>query len=410
MLGSPAGEAEMKCKRGTLLLAALTTACGGAEPEGESSGVSEPLVVDSASVRIVENGRPSAARWRAEALPAFILGWGSGDPTFTWLQSGQILPDGGALVGEFAAGIIYRVGPDGSVVDTWGRKGQGPGEYQGLDALLVKRDSVLVSDGRLRRLTYLSWDGGVLTTQRLAGAFLHQLSSILPDGRLLLIPGDGYAALGETRPEWVFERQPILAISLEGSTPDTLAHLPHLRRWYGTRGGSPGPISMKGRAGGFTEGFAWARADQPEVRWYDGSGRLVQLARWEEDPMPLTPDWRRRVAQFYEDAFRSSGTDEAVVNARLAELEEGLDLHDAPLPYWDQFYVDRQGNAWLGEYALPGEPPVRWRVLTRDGALVGWIDLPDVAYILDIADDRILAVRLNELDVPALMMINLLKE
>jgi hypothetical protein len=347
--------------------------------------------------------------WHLATSPLFTLGWGPDDPTFTWIQSGRILPDGGALVGDFAAGAIYRIGAGGSVLATWGRKGEGPGEYQALDAMLLRGDSIVVSDGRLLRVTLLSPEGEVLATRPMPGAFMHEVSSILTDGRLLLIPGDGYGGVSEPRPEWVFERQPILAASLDGSPVDTLAELPHLRRWYGTRGASPGPVAVKGRAGGFADGFAWSRADEPEVRWYDGTGRLVRIARWEEEPVPLTPELKRRMASRTEESFRARGVEETFLAAQLAQLEEGLDRHEGPLPYWDAFHVDRQGNAWLREYALPAEPSARWRVITRDGTFVGWIDLPDVISILDITDDRILAVRLDELDVPAVLMIELFK-
>ena len=101
-----------------------------------------------------------------------------------------------------------------------------------------------------------------------------------------------------------------------------------------------------------------------------------------------------------EEATRSRGADEAFVTAQLRELEEGLDRHEGPLPDWDSFHVDRQGNAWLGRYPLLAQPPGAWRVLARDGTFEGWVDLPEVAYILDITDDRLLAVRLDELDPP----------
>jgi len=393
---------------GALLLTAVAAACGREAAEETEYGVPEPSVRDSAGVRIVENGDVPAAGWRVGVEPLFTVGWDEDGPMFTWPQSGRILSNGGALVGEFGEGTIYRIGSDGWVMETWGRKGEGPGEYQALDAILLRGDSILVSDGRLRRVTLLSPDGGVRTT-RLAGTFLHQISAILSDGRLLLVPGDGCSAVAETRPEWVFETQPILAADPEGGTADTLVELPHLRRWYGTRGASPGPVHVKGRAGGFADGFAWARSDEREVRWYDGSGGLVQVARWDEEPVPVTPVWRGRMARTFEEAYRSRGAEESFVAAQLTELEKGLNRHEGPLPYWDLFHVDRMGNVWLSQYTLPGQPPGKWRVLSRDGTFNGWVDLPEVIAILDITDDRILAVSLDELDVPAVVMIGLIK-
>ena len=70
--------------------------------------------------------------WRSADTPepVFTVGWGDADPDFTWVQSGRILDDGGAVVGDFGSGTVFRLGPDGSVVDSWGRKGQGPGVFE----------------------------------------------------------------------------------------------------------------------------------------------------------------------------------------------------------------------------------------------------------------------------------------
>lgn len=392
-----------------LLLAVLGLACGREGADTTPGALSEPAVRDSAGVRIVESEGMPAAQWRVDGEPLFTVGWDEGGPAFTWPQSGRILPDGGALVGEFGEGTIYRLGPDGAVLETWGRKGEGPGECQGFDAILLRGDSILVSDGRLLRATLIAPDGSVRTTPLPSGSYLHHVSGVLSDGRFLLVPGDGYSGVAETRAEWVFQAQPILAVAPEGGVVDTLAELPHLRRWYGTRGASPGPVQVKGRAGGFAEGFAWARSDEREVRWYDGTGRLVQVARWDEERVPLTSEWRGEMRRIYEDAYRSSGSAEAFVTAQLATLEEGLNRHEGPLPYWDRFRVDRVGNVWLSDYTLPGQPSDRWRVVARDGTVRGWVDLRGVTAILDITYDRILGVRRDDLDVPAVMMFALIK-
>ena len=395
-------------RRAAFLLSALGVACGQGS-EGRADATGDRVVQDSSGIRIVENEQPPTGGWRVDPSPVFTLGWASGDPTFTWIQSGQILRGGGAIVGDFGAKAIYGIGPGGSLMTTWGREGEGPGEYRGLDAMLLRGDSILISDGRLRRVTLLAFDGKVLATWPLPGAFLHQVSSFLADGRLLLVPGSGYNAVSEIRPEWVFETQPILAADLEHGKVDTIASLPHLRRWYGTRGASPGPVSVTGRAGGVADGFAWSRSDRPEVRWYDQTGRLLQIARWNEQPAPVTAELRRQMASNLENSLRARGADATLVAAQLAELEKGFDRHDGPLPYWDAMHVDRQGNVWLRQYSLPGHPSANWRVITREGGFLGWIEVPNIVSILDITDDRILAVRLNDVDVPAVVMFELSK-
>lgn len=61
----------------------------------------------------------------------------------------------------------------------------------------------------------------------------------------------------------------------------------------------------------------------------------------------------------------------------------------------------------MGRYAMPLAPPEQWRVVTRDGVVAGWVELPGALVILDATDDRVLAVRLNELEVPAVTMFGL---
>jgi hypothetical protein len=390
-----------------VVLAVLGTGCGA---EGGGRGEIEAAVAvvrDSAGVRIVENGVIGQASWRVGPAPLFVVGWEESGPAFTWTQSGRIMEDGGALVGDPVEGMIYRLGPDGTVMELWGGKGEGPDEYQRFDAILEKGDSILISDGGLRRVTLRGPDGGVRTAPLPRVVTLPVVSAVLSDGRMLVIPGEGYAGVADMRPEWVFQTQPVVVADLGEGTSDTIADLPHLRRWYGSPGASPGPIHVKGRASGVPGGFAWARADRREVRWFDEAGEVMQVARWKEEEVGLSPEWRARMRATWADAYESRPP--AFVEAQLARLEEELDLHDGPLPYWERFNVDRSGDVWLSAFPVYSHPPERWRVLRRNGELVGWVDLPGVIVILDITDDRVLAVSLNELDVPAVMMLELIR-
>jgi len=394
-------------RSGLVAVLAVGVACCGS---GEGSPQAGSVVRDSLGVRIVENAVPSSDNWMVGESPRFVLGWDEQDPTFTWLQSGRILPEGGAIVGDFGSGTLYRVDATGVVRDTWGRNGEGPGEYQGFDAILVHGDSILVSDGRLRRLTLLTAEGEVAGTETLHGSFLHRVASALDDSRLLLVPGEGYGGRSEIRPEWIFEEQPILAATRPEGAVDTLVTLPHLRRWYGERGAGPGPVHVKGRAGGFPGGFAWARSDRAGVHWYDTSGQLVQIARWAAQPEQMSADWSDRFIAAFEVAMRRSGAPEEMIEPRLADMRAGLERFDDPVPYWDNLVVDHAGNVWLRDFSLPGAYEASWTVLRHDGTLLGTVQIPNAVQVLDISERRVLAVYLDDFDVPALVMLDLLKE
>jgi hypothetical protein len=109
----------------------------------------------------------------------------------------------------------------------------------------------------------------------------------------------------------------------------------------------------------------------------------------------------------YEEAYR--GRLASFVQTQLASLEEGLVRHPGPLPYWQRFNVDRSGNVWVSEYPFLGQPLSAWRVIRRNGELVGWVGLSGVAATLNVTDDRILAVKRNELHVQAVTMFELSK-
>jgi hypothetical protein len=59
---------------------------------------------------------------------------------------------------------ILIVGRDGMLRGSWGRKGQGPGEFEQVLALGVSGDTLFAYDGSTRRLTGRLRDGALLTT------------------------------------------------------------------------------------------------------------------------------------------------------------------------------------------------------------------------------------------------------
>ena len=80
--------------------------------------------------------------------------------------------DGSFLVSDFAQGRIIRFGRDGRVVQSYGRPGEGPGEFQGMGATFILNDSVVVGLDSRRRLFKLfsREDGEYLESFRYRGS------------------------------------------------------------------------------------------------------------------------------------------------------------------------------------------------------------------------------------------------
>ncbi len=81
-------------------------------------------------------------------------------------------------------GMVLFFGPNGAQIGSFGRKGEGPGEFRALNELGWVGDTLWILDNRLKRVTFLS----------ARGAFIR--SNPVPTS---LLPGAGLRAIGELR-------------------------------------------------------------------------------------------------------------------------------------------------------------------------------------------------------------------
>lgn len=83
---------------------------------------------------------------------------------FSSLGDMWVAPDGEIWVAERQADEIRVYGQTGELLRTYGRSGDGPGEFQYIYAFGLVGDTLWVSDSQLRRTTLFSLDGEVLET------------------------------------------------------------------------------------------------------------------------------------------------------------------------------------------------------------------------------------------------------
>ena len=80
--------------------------------------------------------------------------------------------------------FIYKFGPDGRFIMKFGRKGQGPGEVQGIwDLLLDKKDRILVSDPNVNKVVEFDTDGRFVKETKVGSGLREGLP--LPNGKFL---------------------------------------------------------------------------------------------------------------------------------------------------------------------------------------------------------------------------------
>ena len=97
----------------------------------------------------------------------------------TWVNAIAVGPAGEMYVGQPQDRTIRVYDTRGAYLRTLGRRGSGPGEFQSIDGLGWKGDSLWVSDLALQRITFFNRGGRVLGTVR----------AVTP-----VLPGAGYPA------------------------------------------------------------------------------------------------------------------------------------------------------------------------------------------------------------------------
>lgn len=166
-------------------------------PRGRSSGValavvsllscSRPQAPKSGSGVVLANSYEDStvSSWQAEET--LRIGTLTGPPTtsFGRVASLAVGPNGGLYVLDAELQLVRVFSPDGRYVRTIGRKGQGPGEFNGADGLTFDKTGHLwVWDSRNARYSAFDTLGKVVTTVRrqIKGVVLPWRGGIGDDG------------------------------------------------------------------------------------------------------------------------------------------------------------------------------------------------------------------------------------
>ena len=388
---------------GTVATLALAVVAA-AGPPGCHSNASAQVTRDSAGIRIVENARPaddSRLAWRIGSEPAVSIGEVFGDEAYLLDQVSDavILPDGRVVVANTGLNELRVYDAAGVHLATWGRRGQGPGEFLNLVGVDVwPGDSVVAWDSRNRAISVFDSGGTfgrsfVLESEPnrpLEPRFAFSDGSFL--GRHEVVTG-----LGHRRSKVSYERR-------DGDG----------RRWrdYGTHDGVD---SYTGTIGGgiifrealpFSRGFHTAQwgdlviinpDDEYHILAYDGTnGSLARIVRREHaNRAPTGAEAEQELERILERSPYDPRT--------LDMIRDGF--KDVPVverfSAFRALLTDPLDHLWVRETTLPDvdRPAPLWTVFDPEGRALGFVETPAGLTVFEFGADYVLGRATDEMGV-----------
>ena len=385
------------------ILASALAACGGGTGLTEDIGVQ---VRDSAGVRIVEYaGQPEGkAPFALAAEPLYRHGANPGDYEFQFIDAGRLLPDGSAIVAWYSGMVVLS--PDGTTHEVLATAGEGPGEVISPHAVFVLgRDSVLVPDDRLSRLTLFVGDS-VARISSLPRAGHFGVAGIGSSGELLLWNRHPASLWIDIDDEWLAGH--MTRFDIETGALDTVASYDH---FPSQRSGEEDPIIRPmGEVTVAGGRFVFTRSDRPEITWRLPDGTVEQIVRWRPEPNLLTGELLEHVEAYLQMLYRrhrvgSEARREEIIQEDLARYRAMI---GQPVPFFGTPFADADGNVWLRSYrpAYPEEGSP-YTVVSPDGEWLGKVETPPRFRILDVTGGLVLGVLRDDLDVESVVVYEL---
>lgn len=264
----------------------------------------------------------------------------------------------------------------GEYVRSFGRKGDGPGEFQGMNMLRLAGNVMTIFDYTLQRTTRYGTDGTLLEVYRAPGSAARGGSfERLEDEGFVTWPSPDYT----DEPEHPVISSGCERIVMTDASGDTLCDLItqwvpwgysyQLERGGGTHRmefvGYPQLLFFPGR------GILESTGIEPVLTWFNIRGQVVEEIHLRLDPIPVTAEDRARVRQRAMDEYelrkeQSPDHAKAVLDVLRIPDEKA---------YWDNVFLDDAGFYWLHvpeEYEVKQEKGgALCRVLSPEGEYLG---------------------------------------
>ena len=350
-----------------ILLAGIAASCGpDATPAGDLTITTDTV---GGIVRVTNTG--TAPAW--QLTPVVSIGPTSLSETgapeeFGRVNSAGLGPDEAVFVADGLNHEVRVFGLDGVHRRTFGRNGEGPGEFRSLYSVAWMGDRLLTLDSSLGRIGEFSADGGWLGQQRIEGSYSGSPAGI----RLMPVGPDEFYRLGLLRDATGVESL-LVGHDGAGETGDTLSWLQP----------PPGPAAfILCRYGEMITSFAIPFG--PGLAQHPGPGAVMYSAMTDayriamtgaggdtlrviERPLPPEPisdeEWAAGNRDF----------EELVAERPDAECNPRRPSRPEAKSFIRSIFIAPDGKLWVEVIRTAGN---RWEIFDPEGRLLGTVPAP----------------------------------
>ena len=389
--------------RPTLILTGaslLLTSCTADNPSPTT------ILRDSAGVLIAENpSDASADPWQLQLPPVLEIGRADGDEDgpdlFGFIRQAIQLSSGDIAVADGLAREIRIFDEDGSHRLTFGRPGEGPGEFTNLWSIAeLAGDSIAAIDNLNGRVSLFTSAGAFVRSfpvPRLPGASAPDVVGWLDDGTLL-IQTNSRPVSRDTRDQ---STHFLYAVDRHGEIIETLGEFP------GSRLGRNGLGLGFGARAQFAVGgtLAWyGHSSDFELVGHDRTGSVRRIVRMNRTPKAVTQEEVAEALAEVEKSFegRSGPAVERILETEFASTH----------PVHGMLMSDETGSLWVQRYRndyVQDPGPQEWDIFDAEGRLTGYLTIPNEIRITDIGGQFVLGVNSDELGVQTVRLYRLLR-
>jgi hypothetical protein len=400
----------MSARPFSVALVAVLAACGA------GAGSSPAVTRDSAGISIVENAAPDSTifSFTIDSIPSLLLGELDGPEAeqFGYVTGAMRLASGQIVVADRNNYELRVFDSAGTLVRRIGRRGEGPGDFGELAALLEGPSGIHTWDWRLHRVTAFAEDGSFLRDQKIAylpapdsspGRMVPFPLHVLPDGRIIArggrmrfnTPTGNYQ---DSIDVWIVDSAgEMRRFGAYYSRSHYVLHTPDGSMWFGSKPFGPqGEILVTDAELIRSDGSAF------EIRYLSHLDSLSRIVRVNRPVRAVTESDR----EWYMDSVVADYPPEYHEAERRAnEWAEW----SATVPAYDALIQDSEGQLWARVYPKDA-PTATWDVFNADGRLVATASTPSGLDVKQIGRDWVLGQGKGVMDEPLVYLYRLSRD